>query len=114
MIILLTVLASCFFHTAQSAYCSGSPDPGERTNDYPIYDMKPRHIRSIKNAMLFEAGPLNASFPLVHVWGTPYEVGYAQGTLMKTTIKEFVYKTWGYLVTEIVDSMGDRLVFFTY
>ena len=93
-----------------AAYCHGSPDAGERTNDYPIWDRDLRHIRSVKNAMLFEAGPLNASFPIVHVWGTPYEIGFAQGTLMKDKIKEFVYSTWAYLNSAIVQAITtDRI-----
>jgi len=58
------------------AYCSGKPDAGERVNTIPIHEeLKPRFIRSVHNAMLFEAGPLNATFPIVHIWGNPYEIG---------------------------------------
>ena len=58
------------------AYCSGKPEPGERISAFPIHDeLKPRLIRSVKNAMLFEAGPINSSFPIVHIWGNPYEIG---------------------------------------
>lgn len=45
----------------------------------------------------------------MYEWGTPYEVGFAQGTLMKTQVREFVYSVWGYLISEIVNEMGDRL-----
>jgi isopenicillin-N N-acyltransferase-like protein len=93
--------------SAEAAYCNGSPDPGERTNDYPIFDAKLRHIRSVKNAMLFEAGPPNATFPVVHLWGTPYEVGYAQGELIGPMIKEFVYRTWQYLSVEMLEELDD-------
>ena len=86
---------------SMGAYCSGSPDAGERVNNYPIYESSLRHIRSVKNAMLFEAGPPNAPFPVVHLWGTPYEVGYAQGELLKPVLKEFVYKTWYYISSEL-------------
>ena len=51
-----------------AAYCSSAPQPGERTNDFPIDTAKLRFKRSIKNAMLFEAGPINASFPVLHIW----------------------------------------------
>ena len=94
---------------ANAAYCSGSPDEGERTNEFPIYDEDLRFIRSVKNAMLFEAGPPNATFPVVHLWGTPYEVGYAQGILIKPMIKDFVYKTWGYLSSSLVEALPGPL-----
>jgi hypothetical protein len=92
---------------ALGAYCNGSPDAGERTNDFPIYDEKLRYIKSVKNAMLFEAGPLNATFPVVHVWGNAYEVGYAQGILIPEQIKAFVYGTWKYLSVEMLEALDD-------
>merc|ERR1719456_1476383 len=97
LISLLVFFAALDF--ANAAYCSGSPAPGERTNDFPIFDQKLRHIKSVKNGMLFEAGPPNATFAVVHLWGTPYEVGYAQGELRKAAVKEFIEKTWAYLNT---------------
>ena len=76
---------------ADAAYCNGNPDAGERTNEVPIWDeTAPRFVRSVKNAMLFEAGPPNATFPIVHLWGTPYDIGYAQGKLMRETVVDFV------------------------
>ena len=95
------------WQAAEAAYCNGSPDAGERTNDFPIYDEQLRHVRSVKNAMLFEAGPPNATFPVVHLWGTPYEVGYAQGELVGPIIKDFVYKTWAYLSTEMLEELDN-------
>lgn len=93
--------------SAEAAYCNGSPDPGERTNEFPIYDTNLRHIKSVKNAMLFEAGPPNATFPVVHLWGTPYEVGFAQGELIGPMIKEFVYRTWQYLSVEMLEELDN-------
>ena len=88
-----------------SAYCNGSPDDGERTSEFPIFDAKElTYVKSIKNAMLFEAGPANATFPIVHLWGNPYELGFAQGTLLKKEMNEFIYGLWAYLITELVDS----------
>ena len=57
-----------------AAYCNGKPDPGDRVSPYPIFDEEPTFVRSVKNAALFEAGPANARFELLHVYGTPYEV----------------------------------------
>eukprot|EP00286_Rhodomonas_abbreviata_P021890 CAMPEP_0181308452 /NCGR_PEP_ID=MMETSP1101-20121128/11470_1 /TAXON_ID=46948 /ORGANISM="Rhodomonas abbreviata, Strain Caron Lab Isolate" /LENGTH=445 /DNA_ID=CAMNT_0023414835 /DNA_START=22 /DNA_END=1359 /DNA_ORIENTATION=- len=96
--------------SASAAYCNGSPDEGERTNDFPIFDEELTYIRSVKNAKLYEAGPANARFPVVHVWGTPYEVGFAQGTLMKPVIKDFVGKTWKYLSEELTEAMDGDLI----
>ena len=66
-----------------AAYCNGSPDAGDRTNDYPIYNGDLRFVKSVKNGVLYEAGPASNSFYVVHVYGSPYEMGFAQGQVRK-------------------------------
>ena len=108
----LLFLYSLFVQDVKAAYCSGSPAPGERESAFPIYDQPAEtltFVKAVPNAILYEAGPPNATFPVVHLYGSPYEVGFAQGTLMKETVREFVLKTWAYLDSELVDEMGDKL-----
>jgi isopenicillin-N N-acyltransferase-like protein len=110
MLLSVVVLISVFCAglRVDGAYCNGSPADGERTNDYPIFDGKELTLtKSVKNAMLFEAGPENARFPIVHLWGTPYEVGFAQGTLLKKEMNTFIYELWAYLTTELVHSLPE-------
>lgn len=99
-----------FFAVISGDYCNGAPDAGERTNDFPIVDEELTFVRSVKNAMLFEAGPANARFPVVHVWGTPYEMGFAQGTLMKKEIISFFTSVWEYVVTEIAAEIQNERI----
>ena len=54
----LALLAS----RASAAYCSGSPDEGERTNEFPIFDEAPSFVRAQGNSSLYEGGPSNARF----------------------------------------------------
>ena len=107
-ILLLLVSLVSLLTAAQSAYCSGSPDAGERTNDFDILDEDLIFVKEIKNAKLYEAGPKGARFPIVHLWGTPYEKGFAQGTLMKRQVRQFVYSTWAYLSVELIWD-GDKI-----
>jgi isopenicillin-N N-acyltransferase like protein len=108
---LLTLTLSKTFSVVSSAYCSGSPEPGERINENPIFDGDSTLtlIKSIPNAVLYEAGPTNARFPIVHVQGTPYEVGYAQGLIQKEYLREFIFKTYDYFLQLAVDEMGDKI-----
>lgn len=108
--VLSTTLLLATAWNAQAAYCNGSPQPGERTSDFPIFDSPLKFVKSVKNAMLFTAGPANAPFDVVHVWGTPYEVGFAQGELLKPTVIAFVKETWSYLKSSLVQALdGDKL-----
>ena len=90
----------------QAAYCSGSPDEGIRTNDFPIFEGDLAFARKEKNAVMYTAGPSNASFPIVHLYGTSYEMGFAQGTILKREVTEFITKTWAYLIDMALEEMG--------
>lgn len=67
MIALIFVLLAVYATIADAAYCSGSPDAGERVNNFPIHESELRLIRSVPNAKLLEAGPPNITFPVVHL-----------------------------------------------
>eukprot|EP01036_Dinobryon_divergens_P030604 gene30604-39874_t len=108
-IVLCSVILDAAFTAVFGAYCSGKPEAGERISTIPIHDeLKPRLIHSVKNAMLFEAGPKNSTFPIVHIWGNPYEIGFAQGTLRKEAIRDFIAKTYKYLNSEFMSSLRDN------
>jgi len=70
---------------------------------FDILDEAPVLVRRGPKAKLFTAGPANAKFDILHVWGTPYEAGYAQGLIMRKVLIEFVGKVWNYLETSLVD-----------
>ena len=94
----------CFHLTVSSAaYCSGSPDEGQRTNEFDISASNIQFVRSVSNAQLFTAGPDNARFPVVHLYGNAYEVGLAQGQLLSHEIRQFVDLTWAYLIAMTVE-----------
>jgi len=38
---------------------------------------------------------------VIHVWGSPYEMGYAQGTLLKEELPSFINTVWEFLRSEI-------------
>ena len=61
------------------------------------------------NASLYEYGPENAKFPIVHVYGNAYETGYAQGALQKEYMQEFVAKTYEYFLNLALDEMPGPL-----
>jgi isopenicillin-N N-acyltransferase-like protein len=101
-VVVLALVASAF-----GAYCSGKPDEGERVSAYPIFDGDVTFVKEVKNAKLFTAGPPGHEFSIVHLWGTPYEVGYAQGLLQKEKVVQFVTKTWGYLLNMLVEEFPE-------
>jgi len=96
---------------AQRAYCSGTPDPNAPRNANPITDAVPAFIREVTNGKLYsvtQTGPNGTpgqTFAVTHVWGTPYEKGFAQGQLLQSEIQAFYNQTWAYLEEEISSSL---------
>ena len=70
LFLLLFVFAYvCSRSTVNAAYCSGSPDEGERVNDFDINPGALEFVRSGDNAKLYVTGPENARFNVLHVYG---------------------------------------------
>jgi hypothetical protein len=53
-----------------------------------------RHVCSI------QAGPANARFPVVHLWGSAYQMGIAQGLIHGDAVRAFVNQTLAYIVDQ--------------
>jgi exportin-7 len=71
----------------------------------PIIDEKPVFVREIKNAKLYRIGSGDDSINVVHLWGTPYEMGYAHGTIVKQELTGLIETFWKYMESQIVSSI---------
>jgi len=67
-----------------------------------------KFIKSVKNGILYEAGPENARFPVAHVYGSAYDMGYAQGSLVGPELSAFVHETFAYLIDALGPSMPNK------
>ena len=101
--IIALVLVLTLLRSVDAAFCNGSPDAGEFTNDYPILDGEMDLIKTVKNGALYETGPSNARFDVVHLWGTAREMGVAQGELVGEKITKFVHGTFNYIEDSVID-----------
>lgn len=57
-------------------------------NESPIYTAPPKLIKESPNARLELVGDGEDSIHVLHVWGTPYEMGYAHGEMLRDQIHE--------------------------
>jgi len=46
-------------------------------------------------------GNSTSTFYLTHLYGTPYQWGFAQGTLLKTPITKFLTTVWAYFESQV-------------
>jgi len=97
------LLISLFVEAILSAGCgSQTPDYGD-PNNYPIADglANMKLVNQISNGKLYsvtvpnDGGNSVSTFDLIHVYGTPYEMGLAQGKLLRNTT-EFLNRVWKY------------------
>ena len=70
----------------------------------PIINQKPIFVKEIKNAKLYRIGEGDDSINVVHLWGTPYEMGYAHGIIVKEELSGLIEAFWKYMESEIVIS----------
>jgi hypothetical protein len=104
-------LCLCALSYSEGAACHASNATYGPTNDFPIFDgdSNLQFIRSVPNGKLYQvnvpnSGPgTNATFSVVHVWGTGYEMGYAQGSLFKDIAPQFINNVWSYLESQITN-----------
>jgi isopenicillin-N N-acyltransferase-like protein len=107
------LLFFCFFlglvwQSLEAGCHSSTPDYGP-PNLYPISEgsQNMQLVKTVKNGKLYtvtvpnSGGNSTSTFNLVHVWGTPYEMGFAQGQLTKDVALDFIQQTWAYLESEI-------------
>lgn len=78
------------------------PDPHAQPNLLPIIDGQLSFVREVKNAKLYVAGKGDDAIDVVHLWGTPFEMGFAHGTIQKDRMVKMVHAIWTYLENEIV------------
>jgi len=109
MLFVITVFfLSVLFSTVHSTYCHDSNPVFGPTNDFPIFEGNPNlvFINQTKNGKLYEvtvpnSGGGGSTFRVIHLWGTAYEMGFAQGTLLKEGVSSFLINVWNYMESEI-------------
>jgi len=74
-------------------------------NTNPIIRDEPTFVNSIPNGKRYVVGSGYNKINIVHVYGTPYEMGYALGKLMSKELQELVPLYFDYLDKTIEDAL---------
>lgn len=99
-LLLLAALA-----TGQAAFCSGVPNPNAVNNSYPIYTGNPKLARLVPNGKAYRMGQPGFDFWVTHLYGTPYEMGFAQGQLYPQEITTMINGIYSYIQSQIAGSL---------
>ena len=68
----------------------------------PIIEGDLTFVRQVKNAKLYVAGKGDDQIDVVHLWGSPFEMGLAHGTIQRDRAIKLVDAIWTYLEMQIV------------
>lgn len=97
------------FNPASTAFCNGKPKPDAKPNLNPIFTSDPIFVREVKNAKLYTVGDGDDKISVVHLWGSPYERGFAHGTIMKQDVKNMIDSVWEYIVEQVESAINGTL-----
>lgn len=84
---ILAALAAVVLFAASTPLPIPSSCNGQ-VNTIPVWTEDPKYVRSVPNGKLYIGGGGNDTFPVLHLYGTPYEMGYAQGQLMAAELTQ--------------------------
>jgi len=110
----------CFFVSSDCqllrAGCRGTANYGPQ-NNFPVIPgaAQTQVIGTTTNGKAYlvtvpnAGGNTAANFTLLHVYGTPYEMGRAQGELMKEKTQALVTQVWAYMRNQIANALPGYL-----
>ncbi|EGG23749.1 acid ceramidase-like protein [Cavenderia fasciculata] len=90
----------------QAVGCKGT------LNDYALWTEQPTPVAEVANGKLFVTGPENNTVNVIHVYGTPYQMGYAHGQLLAPKIQKMIplFFQYGELsIAQFVEKFSDRI-----
>jgi hypothetical protein len=100
LLVVLVAVVSMAMATAVPKNCKGRP------NLQPIYTNPPQLVRTVPNGKLYVVSDVNPPLRVVHLYGTPYQMGYAQGLLLQDEITKVfpdLYEWIYYKVNQTLD-----------
>jgi len=103
-----------WFYHGFGAHCSGKPNSNAAPNNFGYVPAEPQFISSVEYGKLYTVGPQNQHLYLVHLYGDPYQMGFAHGTLLREQIITFITEVWQYVESEVpLDTVYPELVNYT-
>ena len=91
-----------------AAGCNGHSTPGP-PNLIPV-DENPEYklLKTTTNGKLYSVGTGDDALQVAHVWGSAYDMGYAQGELLTKEMQEFIPDVYSYLVEQVLGKAANN------
>lgn len=91
---------------SEAAFCHGKPHADAKPNMYPLLNPTPKLMRTAPNGKAYQVNEGGLSFWVLHVYGTPYEMGYAHGQMMKAEAQVMVNQTMEYIYSQAEQALA--------
>ena len=99
-IVCIALLFCLIFELGTTAMCHGKP--GQKfVNKEPVWKGQPRLLRSHTHGKLFEIGTGTTTMKLLRVYGNMYQMGFAQGFLLRDELNQFLKELWIYIEEQV-------------
>jgi hypothetical protein len=98
-LIVVGVVGMAMASTVAPQNCKGHP------NLQPIFTNPPQLVRTVANGKLYVVPEVSPPLHVVHLYGTPYQMGYAQGLLLQDQIS----KLWPEMHQWVYNSLNSSL-----
>lgn len=113
---LIAALIAALTLATDAALCRGEAKLGN-PNQYAVLDgfQQSELINTVPNGKAYRVVlPHNSTaersnVTLVHLWGTPYQMGYAQGQLVKEQVLQVAKLIWAYMEIQVAQSLPGYL-----
>ena len=80
--LLIILLLLAVVKVSHSAYCHGNPGKYYENNE-PVWNDEPKLLKKHQYGQLFEIGTGSTTMKLLHTYGNMYQMGLAQGVLLR-------------------------------
>lgn len=106
---LYALSASFLSHQALAAMCHGKVDQPDYVNLEPIHNQNLQLIDTYHNpdiggaAKYYRAGEDKDVFNVLHLYGTPYQLGYNHGAIISDQVKNLLEGVLEYMIEEVED-----------
>lgn len=97
----LLAVSSCIASSAAPTNCQGHP------NTLPVFTGAPQFVSNVTNGKRYVLGETEPRTNIIQVYGTPYEMGFAHGKLLKDEINLMYPAFLEYIAQQINESLPD-------
>lgn len=106
--LLIILLGAACLQVAFAAYCHGTPKD-YYVNNQPIWAGESTLVKRHQYGELHTIGTGSNEMRLLHAYGSMYQMGVAQGVLLKEELSSFIHELWNYIEEQVEQGIPKKI-----